>query len=49
MGLDHEPYKNQLKNKIVKNKMKNKGWANDVNVIHKGKGSTKRKNPHKTL
>jgi hypothetical protein len=49
MGLDHEPYRNQLRNKIVKSKMKNKGWANDVNVIHKGKGNTKGKNPHKTL
>jgi hypothetical protein len=49
MGLDHEPYKNQLRNKIVKSKMKNKGWANVVNVIHEGKGNTKGKNPHKTL
>jgi hypothetical protein len=47
MGLDHEPYKNQLRNKIVKSKMKNKGWANDVNVIHKGKGIQKGKIPIK--
>jgi len=30
---------------MVKSKMKNKGWANDVSVIHKGKGNTKEKNP----
>jgi hypothetical protein len=34
---------------MVKNKMKNRGWANDVSIIHKGRGNTKRKNPHRTL
>jgi hypothetical protein len=49
MRLDHEPYRNQLRNKMLKSKMKNKGWANDVSIIHKGRGNTKGKTPQRTL
>jgi hypothetical protein len=34
---------------MVKSKMDDKGWANDVNVINKGRKNIKRKNPYKTL
>jgi hypothetical protein len=33
VGLDEKPHKNQLKNKMVKGKMNDIGWANDVKVI----------------
>ncbi len=46
MGLNFKPYRSQLKDKMVKNKKNNKGWANDVNVINKGKENTKGKNAH---
>jgi hypothetical protein len=46
--LDHEPHKNQLKNKMVKNKTNNKNKTNDVNVVNKGRENTKGKNPHIT-
>ncbi len=34
---------------MVKSKRNSKGWANDVNVINKGKENTKGKNAHITL
>jgi hypothetical protein len=43
VGLDHEPHGNQLRNKMIKNKMNNKNQVNDVNVIHKGKENTRGK------
>ncbi len=38
--LDQKPHKSQLKNKMVKGKMDNRGWANDVSVIYKGRENT---------
>jgi len=39
--LDHKPHKNQLKNKMFKNKQNDINKANDVNVIIKGRENTK--------
>ncbi len=36
--LDHKPHKLQLQNKMVKNKMNNRGQTNDVNFTQKGRG-----------
>ncbi len=33
LGLDQKPHKNQLRNKMVKGKMNDRGWANDVSIV----------------
>ncbi len=45
--LNHKPYKNQLKNKMVKSKTNNKSHTNYVSVVHKGRENTRKKKPFK--
>jgi hypothetical protein len=41
--LDQDPHKSQLKNKMVKGKMNDRGWANDVSDVCKGSENTRGK------
>jgi hypothetical protein len=48
VGVDHKPHKNQLKNKMIKQKMNDKSQANNVNFISKGNEKiTNGKNHHR--
>lgn len=47
LGLNHKPHKSELKNKMIKNKMNDKGRTNDVSGVCKWRENTRGKNPYR--